>query len=172
MSKQYLRDSYNGKHPRRRKKARKARKKLKTIAGRLIRELERKLSKTKLTAYREELNLYRQVIQQKRGDKNKIYSLHKPFTSCIAKGKAQKKYEFGNKVGIMTTMGERILITAVEAFEANPHDSKTIEPLLHQSEQLHGHVPEEVVYDRAGRGKSKIGNTKISTPKPPFKTRQ
>lgn len=36
-------------------------------------------------------------IQQK-DDKEKIYSLHKPFTRCIAKGKAHKQYEFGNKV--------------------------------------------------------------------------
>lgn len=169
VSKQYVRDTYNGNHPRRRTKAKKSRKKLKTIAGRLIRELERKLTEGKLEKYQEELCFYKQVLQQKRGDKNKIYSLHKPFTACIAKGKAHKQYEFGNKVAIMTTMTTRIIITAVEVFKGNPHDSKTIEPLLNQSNELLGYVPEEIVYDRGGRGQSIIGNTKISTPKPPLK---
>ena len=42
-SKQLVRDTYNGTHPKRRKKANSAKRKLKTIAGRLVRELERKL---------------------------------------------------------------------------------------------------------------------------------
>lgn len=44
VSKQLLRDTFNSKHPKRLVKARKAVKKLKTIAGRLIRELHRELS--------------------------------------------------------------------------------------------------------------------------------
>lgn len=78
----------------------KADRKLKTIAGRLLRELYRELPKDKLTNYEEELTLYHQILAQKRGDKNKIYSIHKPFTACIAKGKAHKQYEFGNKIRI------------------------------------------------------------------------
>lgn len=66
-------------------------------------------------------------------------------------------------------MGKRIIITAIEAFEGNPHDSTTIEPLLEQSNRLHGHSPQEIIYDRGGRGKPKINNTLISTPKPPLK---
>jgi hypothetical protein len=37
------------------------------------------------------------IVSQQRGDKNKVHSLHAPETSCIAKGKAHKKYEFGSK---------------------------------------------------------------------------
>ena len=169
VSKQLVRDSYNAKHPRRNKKAKKARRKLKTIAGRLIRELERKLPEGKLGAYKEELVLYERAIRQKRYDKNKIYSLHKPYTTCIAMGKTHKQYEFGNKAGLTATMKDRIIITAIDAFTGNPHDSKTIEPLLNQSERLLGHVPEEIVYDRGERGRSKIGKTTIRTPKPPLK---
>ena len=43
VSKKLLRDSYFGHHPKRRKSAESARRKLKTIGGRLIRELERNL---------------------------------------------------------------------------------------------------------------------------------
>ena len=74
VSKQLVKDSYNGKHPKRRKKAKKAIKKLKTIAGRLIRELERELSAESLLSLKAELDVYRRVLAQKRGDKNKIYS--------------------------------------------------------------------------------------------------
>ena len=94
-----LRDSYNGQHPKRAKKAKKSQKKLKIIAGRLIRELERELSSERLAEYEEDLKQYKRVLEQKPKDKNKIYSLHKRFTTCIAKGKAHKKYEYGNKIG-------------------------------------------------------------------------
>ena len=162
-SKQLLRDTYNSKHPKRAKKAKGAGKKLKTIAGRLIRELERELSTEQLTTYKQELELYKTVIDQQRLDKNKIYSLHKPFTCCIAKGKAHKQYEFGNKVGLVTT-SKTLIITAIKSYKGNPHDSKTIEPLLNQIKSNLNFVPKEVIYDRGGIGQKQIGQTKISTP--------
>lgn len=163
-SKQLLRETHNPKHPKRAKRARKANKKLKIIAGRLIRELKRKLSEELLeNYYREELEFYERIINQKSKDKNKIYSIHKPFTSCIAKGKAHKQYEFGNKVGLTTTI-KTLIITAIKAFDGNPHDSKTIEPLLEQVKQNGLPVPKEVIYDRGGKGQKQIQGTIISTP--------
>ena len=162
-SKQLLRDTHNSTHPKRYKKAKKSIRKLKTIAGRLLRELERKLPKEVINAYQEELDLYAGVLAQKRKDKNKIYSLHKPFTACISKGKAHKQYEFGNKVGLLTT-SKTLIITAIKSFEANPHDSKTIEPLLNQVQDNFDYQLKEVIYDRGGKGQKQIGTTKISTP--------
>jgi len=162
-SKQLVRDTFNRKHPKRRKKALKADRKLRTIAGRLLRELYRELPKEKLTNYEEELTLYHQILAQKRGDKNKIYSIHKPFTACIAKGKAHKQYEFGNKIGLMTT-SKTLIITAIKSFIGNPHDSKTIKPLLNQIQENLNYLPKEVVYDRGGKGQKQIGGTKITTP--------
>jgi len=163
ISKQLVRDSYNSKHPSRRKKAKKSIKKLKTIAGRLIRELNRKLSTKRLDEIHPELDIYQKVLEQRRGDKNKIYSLHKQFTCCIAKGKAHKQYEFGNKVGLITTSKE-LIITAIQAFEGNPHDSKTIAPLLQQAKKNTNYEPKELIYDRGGKGLKQVGETKISTP--------
>jgi transposase, IS5 family len=163
VSKQLLRDTFNGKHPKRAAKARKAGKKLRTIAGRLVRELERGLSPEQLNTYREKLDLYGRVISQKRSDKDKIYSIHKFFTACIAKGKAHKQYEFGNKIGLFTT-SKTLIITAIKAFEGNPHDGKTIGPLLEQAAKNNLTVPDEVVYDRGGRGQNKINSTTVSTP--------
>lgn len=162
-SKQLVRDTYNRKHPKRRKKAIKADRKLKTIAGRLIRELQRELPKDKLALYQEKLSFYKQVIEQKRSDKNKIYSINKPFTACIAKGKAHKQYEFGNKIGLITT-SKHLIITAIKSFTGNPHDSKTIEPLLEQMQQNIHYNPKELIYDRGGKGQKQIRQTKIATP--------
>jgi IS5 family transposase len=163
VSKQLVRETHNRKHPKRRKKAKKADRKLKTIAGRLLRELERKLPTYLLKEYEEELKLYYQILNQKRTDKNKIYSIHKPFTSCIAKGKAHKQYEFGTKIGLNTTF-KTLIITAIKSFDGNPHDSKTIEPLLEQMEKNMNHKPNEIIYDRGGKGIKELGETKISTP--------
>lgn len=162
-SKQLLRNTYNPTHPKRSKGARKSQKKLNTIAGRLIREIERKIPFDQLQSYQEDLTLYKKVLSQKRKDKNKTYSLHKPFTSCIAKGKAHKPFEFGNKIGLTVTY-KSLIITAIKSFQGNPHDSKTIEPLLDQLQENKLSIPKEVIYDRGGKGKKKIQNTVISTP--------
>ena len=168
VSKQYVRETYNSNHPKRRKKARSASRKLKTIANRLIRELERNLSVEHLAFYNEKLSLFKQVLSQERKSSNKIYSLHKPFTACIAKGKAHKQYEFGNKIGLSVT-SKSLIINAIDSFEGNPHDSKTIAPLLNQVESYLNYSPKEVVYDRAGKGAKQIGSTKIITPSKPLK---
>lgn len=163
ISKQLLRDTHNRKHPKRYKKAKKADAKLKTIAGRLLRELERELPEQILETYQEQVDLYYRILHQKRTDKDKIYSIHKPFTACIAKGKAHKQYEFGTKIGLTTTL-KTLIITAIKSFQGNPHDSKTIEPLLEQMQFNINYTPQEVVYDRGGKGVKQIGDTKISTP--------
>jgi len=163
VSKQLVRETYNRKHAKRVKKAKKADGKLKTIAGRLVRELERELPDCLLKRYQEELEFYHRILNQKRTDKNKTYSLHKPFTSCIAKGKAHKQYEFGTKIGLNTTF-KTLIITAIKSFDGNPHDSKTMKPLLEQMEKNINHTPDEMVYDRGGKGIKQIGKTKISTP--------
>tara|TARA_R110002111_G_scaffold13182_6_gene37688 strand:+ start:137 stop:874 length:738 start_codon:yes stop_codon:yes gene_type:complete len=58
-SKQLVRNTYNGTHPKRKKKADAAKRKLNTIAGRLVRELERKLPDR---ARAGELELYKKVL--------------------------------------------------------------------------------------------------------------
>lgn len=167
-SKQLLRDTHNSMHPKRRKKAIKAQHKLKTLAGRQLRELERLLDKQTIEKYADQLALFWKVLLQQKHDKDKIYSLHKPFTNCIAKGKAHKQYEFGNKIGLMVNPNN-LLVLGVESFNGNPHDSNTIEPLLDQIERNFQYQPQEVVYDRGGRGKKNIHGVLISTPTKPLK---
>ena len=164
-SKQLLRDTYNGQHPKRSKQAKKARKRLKTIANIQLRDLERKLNQIACNSFEEKLALYKQAVNQGKNDKNKIYSLHKPFTKCIAKGKYHKPYEFGNKVGIISTGKKgRKIITAIKAFVENIFDGHTIEPLFNQMENNRLKLPKELIYDRGGKGKAEIKGVKILIP--------
>lgn len=170
-SKQLLRDTYNGKHPKRAKKAKKAKKRLKTIANIQLRELERKMSEEQRIRHEKDFDLYNRAVNQQKNDKDKIYSIHKPFTRCIAKGKPHKQYEFGNKVGLITTgkKGKKIIL-AIKAFLGNPFDGHTIEPLLNQMEENDLKLPKELAYDRGGKGKAEIKGVKIIIPAKPKKS--
>ncbi|NAW50670.1 IS5/IS1182 family transposase, partial [Elizabethkingia argentiflava] len=112
VSKQVVRDTYNGKHPKRAKTARKSQRQIKRIDMRLIGELQRNFNLVQQEFYKDVLTLYTKAVTQKRNDTDKIYSLHKPCTRCIAKGKAHKQYEFGNKVGLIMTSnkGKKIIL--------------------------------------------------------------
>jgi len=155
-----------GHHPKRRKKANAARRKLKTIAGRMIREMQRKLPQESLLKYKSDLELYQRVLNQKRSDSGKIYSIHEPEVSCIAKGKAHKQYEYGSKVSFATLPGSNIVVGVVN-FQGNPHDSTTLESALKQAESISGKRFVNAIVDRGYRGKKKIGNTNIITPGSP-----
>lgn len=98
-------------HPRNKSKARKADKKVKMIAGRLVRELERNLSPD--SVHQKTILFFKQVLAQTRGSKNKIYSLHEPDALCISKGKEHRKYEFGNKVSIVKTQNTGVIVGAM-----------------------------------------------------------
>ena len=164
-TKQLLRDTYNSTHPKRRKKAKWAQRKLKTIAGRLVRELDRKLPKG---VHDKELALFKQVLSQTRNSKNKIYSLHEPDVYCIAKGKAAKKYEYGCKASIVLTQTTGIIVGAM-TFSENIYDGHTLEPALQQVAQLTGKFPQTATADRGYKGKTQIENTQIIRPSKPLK---
>jgi IS5 family transposase len=148
-------------HPRNGKKARKADRKVKTIAGRLLRELVRKLP---ALIYAEDLALFQRILQQKRSDKNKVYSLHEPDVLCISKGKEHKKYEFGSKVSITLTQTTGVIIGALN-IAGNQYDGHTLEAVLEQQRRLSEHVLSEVFVDRGYRGVAKVGQTTIHSPK-------
>jgi transposase, IS5 family len=147
------------------KKARKANKKIKVIAGRLVRELARKLSLDRLGYYLNDLKLYQRVISQRRTDTDKIYSLHEPHVKCYTKGKEHKKYEFGSKVSIVVDQQSGVILGAIN-FTENIHDSKTVPEVLEQVQRLHGEKPKEAYVDRGYRGISQYEQTRICVPKP------
>jgi len=154
-------------HPKNKGRARKADKKVKTIAGRLVRDLERKLPPS---LYQNTLTLFKKVLAQKKTDSHKIYSLHEPHVQCISKGKEHKKYEFGSKVSIITTKNTGVIIGAIN-IEKNVHDSKTLEPALEQQQRLTGVILKNNFVDRGYRGVKEVLGTKIIIPDAPDKQR-
>jgi IS5 family transposase len=164
-AKQLLRDTYSGTHPKRRKKADAAKRKLKTIAGRLVRELERRLA---TGDFARELELFKKVLAQEKNSKNKIYSLHEPEVYCMSKGKPHKKYEYGCKASVVLTQKTGIIVGAM-TFKTNVYDGHTLEEVLQQAETLTGKSLKTATVDRGYQGKQQIGGTQVHIPKPPLK---
>lgn len=152
-------------HPKNYKKAVKAQRKLKTIAGRLMRDVERKLPADRFSRYSGLFKIFDQVMTQERTSTDKVYSIHEPQVYCIGKGKDHKKYEFGAKASIAVTKNHGIIVGAV-SHRKNVHDSKTLVDIISQSSELRGQCPEFAICDRGYRGKSKVGDTRILIPKP------
>ena len=146
-------------------KARKASKKVKTIAGRLVRELCRKLPANALNKHEMSLSLFSKVLAQKRSDTNKIYSLHEPQVKCYTKGKEHKKFEFGSKASFLITQKSGVIVGAMN-FTETLHDSKTLPQVLEQYKRLNGKQAKEVYLDRGYRGPKQIDDTLLHTPRP------
>ena len=149
-------------HPKNRKKALKADRQLKTIAGRLVREPERNLVGRK--GYEKMFELYYRVLSQNRKSKNKVYSLHEPDVVCVSKGKEHKQYEFGNKVSILRSWSG--LILGACSFR-NEYDGHTIEKTLEQTQRMTGKQVDKLAGDRGYRGIKQMGQTKILIPDTP-----
>jgi len=117
-------------HVSRRAKAKKALKWLRTIAFIQIRELRRALLCYVLfEQYQKDFLFYERILNQKKDDHDKIYSLHEPDVYCIGKGKDHKPYKYGNKVSIAATAKSNIIVGLVSHPE-NMHDSKTLLDVL------------------------------------------
>jgi IS5 family transposase len=137
-------------HARQMKRARAATRKLRTQLGRVVREIERqvrepseKLSKLLATAHR--------IYAQQRHDKNKVYSVHEPEVECIAKGKAGKPYEFGNKVSVAVTSWGGWLV-GTKSFTGNPYDGHTLAAQIEQVRNMIGDRVREAHVDMGYRG--------------------
>lgn len=155
-------------HPKKIKKARAAMKRLKTIVGILIRDISRNLTEAQLHKHQETFDLFTKVTKQQMKDSNKVYSLHESHIYAIAKGKDHKKYEYGTKASLVTTMKSNIII-GVAAHEKNEHDSKTLETALASANKHRTKPIVEAICDRGYRGKKEVDGTAICIPGTPLK---
>lgn len=159
-----------GHHPKRRKKARKAKARLKTIARRLVRDVYKGLKKKGLIGeYAEILGVMGLIIEQQKGDSNKIYSLHEPEALCIAKGKVHKQYEFGNKVsiGILPKSG---IVASVFSYIKNIYDGHTAEETLELARKTTNIPFKYLVADLGYKGKINTGETLLINPSSKMQT--
>ena len=144
-------------HARQMQRARREQKRLKTYLGRVIRDIERKVAIRQIQGEQEHskftrlLELARRIHAQQRHDKGKVYSVHAPEVECIAKGKAHKPYEFGVKVGVVSTSKESFVV-GMKALPGNPYDGHTLKASLAQTQRITGMAPKEAYVDRGYRG--------------------
>ena len=151
-------------HARQVKRAKRQVRKLKTYLRRVRNDIARKIAgDTALgLAFAGLLSMADRLLTQKKADKNKLYSLHAPEVECIAKGKAHKKYEFGNKASFATTSREGFVIGAM-GLHGNPFDGHTLKGQLEQTARLCGREKHEgdVFVDLGYRGHGYEGSARI-----------
>ncbi|OIQ65024.1 hypothetical protein GALL_534210 [mine drainage metagenome] len=155
-------------HARQMQRARREQKRLKTFLGRVIRDIERKVAaKASESGQMQELprlnrllEIAKRIHTQQRHDKGKVYSVHAPEAECIAKGKAHKPYEFGVKVGIVSTSRESFVV-GMKSLPGNPYDGHTLKVSLEQTQQLTGVAPKEAYVDRGYRGHGVADDIKV-----------
>lgn len=159
VGKRMLRSHQRYAHSRKMKKAQSCLRKLKTYLGRLTRDIERKSSK-RIPKVNELIEKSFRLLSQQRNDKNKIYSIHADEVECISKGKAGKRYEFGCKVSVCSTLKEGFILST-DALHGNPYDGHTLQTTLDQTKENIGKSPEYCLTDKGYRGHGYKGNTKV-----------
>src|SRR6202022_2234890 len=121
-------------HAKQFKRANRMLKKLRTLLGRVIRDIGRKIEgdSGREGTFAQLLLLARRVREQKQHQRGrKVYSLHAPEVECIGKGKAHRPYEFGVKVSVATPLKHSKggqFVAHVQALPGNPYDGHNWQP--------------------------------------------
>ena len=150
-------------HARQAKKAHRQIRKLKTYLRRVRNDIARKIAGQAALEleFASFLAMADRLLIQKRDDKKKLYSLHAPEVECISKGKAHKKYEFGNKASFAATSREGFVVGAM-GLHGNPFDGHTLSDQLKQAERVCGkEISGDVFVDLGYRGHGYKGPAQI-----------
>ena len=144
-------------HAKQFKRMRRSLSKLRTYVGRMIRDIERKVTEKDddLVAILEKAERLR---TQQPKDSNKLYSWHEPDVKCISKGKARQRYEFGQKVALATTHRGNWIV-ASRMMENNPYDGHTLAATLEATQAVTGVEATDVYVDKGYRGHGYTGST-------------
>lgn len=158
------------------KKRWKVLKKLKTLLGRLIRVCDRSIENLELSLSivdQEVLSRAKKIYAQsvlKKEDKDEykekhkvLYSFHAPEVECIGKGKLNKPYEFGNKVGIAVS-GRGNFVLAAKSFHDNPYDGHTLDETVTSLRKIVEVPIEKFFVDNGYRGNNFSEKGKVYTP--------
>ncbi len=146
-------------HAKQFKRMHKRLRKLRTYVGRLIRDIKRKA-----TDIDEELAILLdragRIRCQHPKDKKKLYSLHEPEVQCISKGKAHKRYEFGQKIAVATTNRSNWIVAA-SLMKDNPYDGHTLTDTLAAVEHVTGMSVTDTYVDKGYRGHGYTGGAEV-----------
>lgn len=145
-------------------RARREVRKLRTILGRVVRDITRKLPEEKKSFFTDLLSLAQRVLESAKGGE-KIYSLHEPHTEAIAKGKIHKRFEFGVKVSLVTTR-KRGFVLGAKAIHGNPYDGHTLNDALKDAQdRIGGEIAAKVGVDLGYRGHHVEGKFRVLHPR-------
>ena len=135
------------------KRMRKSLRTLKCYLGRVFRDVRRKASVEDLEKddLPHLLTKVEKLLSQTKTSKDKIYSLHAPEVECIGKGKARKKYEFGNKVALSIPL-KTPFVVGINSLQGNPYDGHTLEGSLQQILKLTGIKVDQAFVDQGYKG--------------------
>lgn len=138
---------------------------LRTIAGSLVRELTRKHSPEALAIHQQAFILYKygREHRQQRIDNGKMHSLQASDVYCFSKGKAHKKYEFATKVAVTVTKTVGIIVVTL-SYPDNSFDGQTLPAVLSPVESIMRQRPTMGICDQKYRGRRKIVVTSIEIP--------
>jgi IS5 family transposase len=146
-------------HARQFKRMRRHLRKLRTYVGRLIRDLQRKITVPD-AALSTLLDRAERVRRQQPHDRDKLYSLHEPEVQCIGKGKARQRYEFGQKVALATTNAHNWIVAA-QLLPKNPYDGHTLAETLATVERCTGVAVGDAYVDKGYRGHGVTGTVRV-----------
>jgi IS5 family transposase len=151
-------------HARQMKRAAKMTRQLKTILGRVVRDIQRNAPQWQGQIadepLRELVAMAERLLAQTRTSKNKLYSVHAAEVECICKGKVHQRYEFGCKTSVATTSKSNWIV-GVQALHGNPYDGHTLGGAIGQVERLTGRTPEDVIVDQGYRGHGYAGSAVV-----------
>jgi IS5 family transposase len=102
--------------------------------------------------------IHTQPTKSSEEDPPKLYSVHAPEVQCIAKGKAHKQYEFGVKVGIVSTNRENFVLAA-KSLPGNAYDAHTLQACIDQVTCVSGVAPQEACAEPGYKGHGCNTNT-------------
>ena len=145
-------------HARQFNRMRKAIKRQGTIVNKLIAAIERQIAQSAQDIeqfVQDNLDKARRIIAQSQDRKhpNKLYSWHAEEAECISKGKARKPYEFGVKVGVISTLKGNLILGA-KSFPNNPYDGHTLAAQIEQAISLSNANIKDVYADLGYRGRT------------------
>lgn len=106
------------------------------------------------TVMQEELDKLKRVVSQAERRlaeepvpaNQKIFSMHEPEVTVIAKGKRGKRYEFGAKVSL--SMDRNGYVLGHQEYQENKADVNTLDPALEDWQRTFGDYPYELGADR------------------------
>ena len=145
-------------HAKQFKRANKALRRVRTLLGRTIRDIGRKIASRPELAdvFARPLSLARRVKDQRQRERGrKVCSLHAPEVECIGKGKAHRPYEFGVKVSVATPLNRckgGQFVAHVKALPGNPYDGHTLATVIPDMEALVGNTIARLLADKGYRG--------------------